>query len=385
MLQLSSVRFPQLLPSSSASLSQSSTTTPACMRNLRTTTDAHSATREEIGRFSRSLALTGYEPNFAGFSNYVNTEHNPIVIHENKPDFRCSDDVTTISGIARGMPNSDALSSSHKATASKVSYLFGHSCSRETGEGHVSSRPSHRETEAELDRKSVATTLFSSQSRGKRDRELNFVHALRDRDNLEKILERKVDLAIQGEKDAQQKMYQGEAEIEAKNWRKSKLDLSFHEFKSRILNVSDFIKSKRGNGQIRLREKVSLSGEFGIEKCALPRESCKRWPRNEKLRRICCEELEQTRKARSEELSLQQRRNSTTVSQMMAQIQDLQNKVNSLSDGREFYDPESGSSSGATHVLDQTSTILSSQNLATLRFWIAAKYTELCGYHWKRS
>ena len=60
---------------------------------------------------------------------------------------------------------------------------------------------------------------------------------------------------------------------------------------------------------------------------------------------------------------MQQRMNPTTVSQMMAQIQDLQNKVNSLSDSREFYDPESGSSSGATHVPDQTSTILSSRTL----------------------
>ena len=47
----------------------------------------------------------------------------------------------------------------------------------------------------------------------------------------------------------------------------------------------------------------------------------------------------------------------------MAQIQDLQNKVNSLSDAREFYDPESGSSSGATLVPDQTSSILSSRTL----------------------
>ena len=46
----------------------------------------------------------------------------------------------------------------------------------------------------------------------------------------------------------------------------------------------------------------------------------------------------------------------------MAQIQDLQNKVNSLSNAREFCDPESRSC-GATHVPDQTSTILSSRTL----------------------
>ena len=43
----------------------------------------------------------------------------------------------------------------------------------------------------------------------------------------------------------------------------------------------------------------------------------------------------------------------------MARIQDLQNHANSLSDVREFYDLESRSSSGATHVPDQKNTILS--------------------------
>ena len=71
----------------------------------------------------------------------------------------------------------------------------------------------------------------------------------------------------------------------------------------------------------------------------------------EELRRICCEETDQARK-QDLKLSMQQQRNPTTVSQVMAQIRELQNKVISMSDAREFYDPESGSSSGATHVPD---------------------------------
>ena len=47
----------------------------------------------------------------------------------------------------------------------------------------------------------------------------------------------------------------------------------------------------------------------------------------------------------------------------MAQIRELQNKVNSVSDARGFYDPESGSSSGATYVSDRTSTISSPRTL----------------------
>ena len=41
----------------------------------------------------------------------------------------------------------------------------------------------------------------------------------------------------------------------------------------------------------------------------------------------------------------------------------LAEQSKSLSDAREFYDLESGSSSGATHVPDQTATILSSRTL----------------------
>ena len=56
------------------------------------------------------------ESNTIIFSNYP--EHNPIDIPDNNPDFRCSDDVTMISGSARGMLNSDA--------SSKVLFLSGH-------------------------------------------------------------------------------------------------------------------------------------------------------------------------------------------------------------------------------------------------------------------
>ena len=46
----------------------------------------------------------------------------------------------------------------------------------------------------------------------------------------------------------------------------------------------------------------------------------------EELRSICCEEGDRARQARSDKLSLQHEENPTTVSQMMAQIRELQNK-----------------------------------------------------------
>ena len=38
-----------------------------------------------------------------------------------------------------------------------------------------------------------------------------------------------------------------------------------------------------------------------------------------------------------DELSMQQERNPTTVNQLLTQIQDLQSKVNSLADARDFF------------------------------------------------
>ena len=156
----------------------------------------------------------------------------------------------------------------------------GHTSSRETEVGHVSSRSSHRETEAELDRESVATTLFSSESRGKRDRELNCAHALRDRDNIKKILGRKVDPAMQGEKEAQQIMYQAEAEIEARNCEKRNRDHSFQEINQEFESQRLRLNQASRCAEETQRDQISLYREFGIEKWKLPRESCNTLPRN---------------------------------------------------------------------------------------------------------
>ena len=60
---------------------------------------------------------------------------------------------------------------------------------------------------------------------------------------------------------------------------------------------------------------------------------------------------------------MQQERNLTAVSQLLTQIQDLQNKVNSLSDAREFYDHLTASSSRASHVPSQPLIIPSPREL----------------------
>ena len=85
----------------------------------------------------------------------------------------------------------------------------------------------------------------------------------------------------------------------------------------------------------------------------------------EELKSICCEDGDRARQARIVKLSLHLERNPTTVRQLLTHFQDLQNKVNSflVRCERIFYDPETASSSGATHVPSQPATIPSPRTM----------------------
>ena len=69
--------------------------------------------------------------------------------------------------------------------------------------------------------------LVHHSRKGKETETQNVAHSLRDRENLQNILERKVNLAVRGERGAQQKLYQADAEVEARNWEKRYSDFAF--------------------------------------------------------------------------------------------------------------------------------------------------------------
>ena len=59
-----------------------------------------------------------------------------------------------------------------------------------------------------------------------------------------------------------------------------------------------------------------------------------------------CTEAERAKQLRIDELSTQEKESKSSVNQLMVQIQELQDNVNSLSDARDISDPETASSSG---------------------------------------
>ena len=90
----------------------------------------------------------------------------------------------------------------------------------------------------------------------------------------------------------------------------------------RNLNLNDSRYIKEVDGQIWIREvKINLCRECEFRNLLFQEDHARDFKEIEELRRICCEEVDQARQARIEELSMQQERNPMTVSQLMALIQ----------------------------------------------------------------
>ena len=108
-------------------------------------------------------------------------EHTPINLPDSHRSFQCRDDATIISTTEdpEGFPHSGASSSSKQTAACSVPTMLGSSGASLWKQWR--------------DRESVDSP------KAKRNRDQNVVHSLRDRENLKKILERKVDPAVEGE------------------------------------------------------------------------------------------------------------------------------------------------------------------------------------------
>ena len=111
-------------------------------------------------------------------------------------------------------------------------------------------------------------------------------------------------------------------------------------------------------------KRVGYAMNWKLETELFKKIECNIYQEIEELRRICCTEAERARQLRIDELSTQEEESKSTVDQFMAQIQELQDKVNSPSDAREFYDPETVRSSGLLHVPSQPVSIPSRRGLA---------------------
>ena len=127
-------------------------------------------------------------------------------------------------------------------------------------------------------------------------------------------------------------MYQTEAEIEARNWEKRHSEIAFREINQEFESQRFQLHQASRWADLAQRDKITLYGELDLRNRLFQGDYAK----DCQERRICCQQSNRARQARSDELSVHQERNLSAVSQMLTQIRELQNKVNSLSDAREF-------------------------------------------------
>ena len=153
-----------------------------------------------------------------------------------------------------GLPNSEAFQQQPKKKEdSRVSSVFGHPGLGKLSACRVSGRPGLQETGAEMDRESVATTLFQFTVDRKGDRDTNVAHSLRDR----KISKRSLNGKLTWPSEEREKLSKNFIRLRLRLRREiGKREILISHVKRSIKNVNlcDFSYIKQVDGQIRLRE-----------------------------------------------------------------------------------------------------------------------------------
>ena len=182
LLSVPFVRFPLVASSPTCSLSRpSASSTNLAVTRSNPCTSAHWSGMS--GCLANPTPHTGYEPNFCTF---MNEEHTPINLADSHRNFPRRGDATIISTTEdpEGFQHSGASSSSKLTAASIIPTVLGSLGNKLWKQWRdcesADSRNGMQEPGANLDRESVVSTLVSSQSKGKRDRDKNVVHSLRD-------------------------------------------------------------------------------------------------------------------------------------------------------------------------------------------------------------
>ena len=177
---------------------------------------------------------------------------------------------------------------------------------------------------------------------------------------------------------AQQRSYQAEAKVEPRNWEKRNADIAFQEINQEFVSQRFQLHQTSRWADQAHRDKISLYGDLELTNRVFEENYARDCQQIEELRRICCEETGRARQARIDELSTHQEGNPTAASLLLTQIQELQNKVNSLSVRCErILRPWIGEQLWSDPRSQSTLEYSESQRNAEPRFWSAA-----CGILW---
>ena len=234
------------------------------------------------------------------------------VVLASRRGFQQEHDATIAASEDLNLPRHSGASSSSQHTAASTLPRHLKQGSRGTGSRRLVA--DYDSVASRMDRETVVSSLFESVSEEKRDRDQKVV----DRQNLHKILDQKAELVRGGENLAQHRFFEAEADVEVKHWEKRNSDIALYEINQEFEVPTITATTGESMTDHAQRNKMSLYGELELRNRLFQEDQARDCQEIEELRRICCEETDQTRQARIEELSMQQQRHPMTVSQMMA-------------------------------------------------------------------
>ena len=143
------------------------------------------------------------------------------------------------------------------------------------------------------------------------------------RQNLHVYLEQKGKMANRGECAARRRSSEAEADMGIRNWEQRNSDCALYETNRELESQRLELYPANQWADQAQREKMNLCGELEMRSRLFQESFARDCQEIEELRRICCEETDRARQLRTDELSMQQERNPTTVSQLTEQSEFL--------------------------------------------------------------
>ena len=132
-----------------------------------------------------------------------------------------------------------------------------------------------------------------------------------------------------------EKPSEAQSELDRREWRMQNGDSALHETGIQLQSRRmELYHSSQLNDQTQM-EKSWLCNELEMRSRACQEDRARSSYEVKKLRKICCAEAARARQLRIDELSTPEEESKSTY----GEIQELQNKANSLSDAKEFHDP----------------------------------------------
>ena len=107
-------------------------------------------------------------------------------------------------------------------------------------------------------------------------------------------------MAVRGEREAQQKLYEAEAEVEARNWEEQRQDVSFQEINQEFESQRFQLHQASRSADQAQRDIISLYGELELRNRRFQEDHARDCEEIDNLRKISCEETDQARRARIE-------------------------------------------------------------------------------------